>query len=246
VSAKPRFSLIVPAHNEEQYLPRLLDTVEIARDDYQHGPDSIELIVADNRSTDATADIARDRGCRVVSVSERRISTVRNAGAAVASGTMLSFVDADIRIHPDTFNAIDRALATGRIIAGATGVHLERSSLGIALTYALLVPWVIVLRMDTGLVFCARDDFEAIGGYDERRYFGEDVQLLWDLKKLGWRRRQRLTRLRPVKAIASMRKFDQHGDWHYFRLIARLLPMMLTSPEKTNRLARDYWYGDDR
>jgi glycosyltransferase involved in cell wall biosynthesis len=246
VSEELRFSLIVPARNEEQYLPRLLDTVEIAREAYRAGPDSIELIVADNSSTDATADIARSRGCRVVSVSERRISTVRNGGAAVASGSMLSFVDADIRIHPDTFNAIDRALATGGIIAGATGVRLERSSLGIALTWALMMPWVIMLRMDTGLVFCAREDFELIGGYDERRYFGEDVQLLWDLKKLGWQRRQRLTRLRPVKAIASMRKFDQHGDWHYFRLIARLLPMMLTSPERTNDLARDYWYGDDR
>ncbi len=182
----------------------------------------------------------------MVEVPERRIATVRNRGAAAAAGSLLTFVDADMRIHPDTFNAIDRAMTSGRVVAGATGVTLERWSLGIALTYALLVPWVILLRMDTGVVFCNHSDFDSIGGYDERRLFGEDVQLLWDLKQVGRERRQRLTRLRPVKALASTRKFDQHGDWHYFPLIFRLLPLMLGSPSATNDLVQRYWYGDGR
>jgi glycosyltransferase involved in cell wall biosynthesis len=206
----------------------------------------VEVVVADNASTDSTSEIAHSRGCRVVDVQERRIATVRNRGAAAARGSWLAFIDADMRIHPETFNAIEQAMASGKVVAGATGVKMERWSLGIALTYALLVPWVILLRMDTGVVFCSRSDFDAIGGYDERRLFGEDVQFLWDLKRLGRERRQRLTRLRPVKALASMRKFDQHGDWHYFKLIRQLLPMMLRSPEAANELVRDYWYSDDR
>jgi glycosyltransferase involved in cell wall biosynthesis len=242
----PLLSLIVPAHNEERYLPRLLDTVDRARAAYVRGCDSVEVIVADNVSTDATADVARRRGCRVVTVAERRIATVRNHGAAEARGPVLAFVDADLLIHEQSFNVLDRALGNPHIVAGATGVRLERWSLGIALTYALMVPWVVLLRMDTGLVFCRRDDFVAIGGYDERRYFGEDVQLLWDLKRLGWRRGQRLTRLRSTKATASMRKFDRYGDWHYFTLVLRLLPMMLFSPKASHELAQDYWYRVDR
>ena len=117
----PRFSLIIPAYNEEAYLPHLLDTVNAARQRYAGGADAIEVIVADNTSTDATARVARSWGCRVVHEHRRLIAAVRNHGARAANGQVLVFVDADTRIHPDTFNAIDRTLSTGKVIAGAPG-----------------------------------------------------------------------------------------------------------------------------
>lgn len=238
--------MIIPARNEAKLLPRLLDTIDAARAGYRMGADAVEVVVADNISTDTTAEIAWSRGCRVVEVAERRIASVRNGGAAAAHGRVLAFVDADMRIHPATFNAIDDALATGRWAAGATGVNLERISLGIAVTYAVLIPWVWLLRMDTGVVFCLADDFAAVGGYDERRSYGEDVQLLADLKRLGRRRGQRLARVGRAKAIASTRKFDSFGDWHYFRLIFSLLIPMLRAPATRTELVERYWYSDDR
>jgi glycosyltransferase involved in cell wall biosynthesis len=241
-----RFSLVVPAHNEERLLPRLLESVEVARDRYRGGPQAVEVIVADNASTDVTANIARERGCRVVQVEERRIASVRNGGASIADGEILCFVDADSELHPDTFNAIEGALAGGYVVAGATGVRMERWSVGIAVTYAIFMPLVWFLRMDTGVVFCMKEDFLAIGGYDERRFFAEDVQLLWDLRRLGRRRKQRLTRLRTVKALGSTRKFDIHGDWHYISDLFRLVPKMLWSPKATSDFAEKYWYGKQR
>jgi len=241
-----RISLVIPAHNEERYLPRLLDSVEVARERWRHDPDGFEVIVADNVSTDGTAKIARERGCRVVLVEERRIATVRNGGASIAAGEILCFVDADSEVHPDTFNAIEDSLAAGKIVAGATGVRMERWSPGIAVTYAIFMPMVWLTRMDTGVVFCRREDFEAIGGYDERRFFAEDVQLLWDLRKIGRRRKQRLTRLRTAKALGSTRKFDTHGDWHYLSDLFGLVPKMLFSPRATSDFANKYWYGEQR
>src|SRR4051812_13798536 len=102
----PRFSLVIPARNEEALLPRLLETVEVARNRYRGGAAEVEVIVADNVSTDATASVARERGARVVTVERRIIGAVRNGGAKVATGEILCFVDADHSIHPDTFNAI--------------------------------------------------------------------------------------------------------------------------------------------
>jgi len=241
-----RISLVIPAHNEGRFLPRLLDSVKVAREHYRHGPDSIEVIVADNVSTDDTAAIARDRGCMVVRVEERRIASVRNGGAATAAGDVLCFIDADSEIHPETFDAIEDSLATGRVVAGATGVRMERWSIGIAVTWVLFMPMVWLTRMDTGVVFCRNEDFLEIGGYDERRFFAEDVQLLWDLRRVGRRRKQRLTRLRGVKALGSTRKFDLHGDWHYISDLFRLVPKMLFSPRATNDYAAKYWYGDQR
>ena len=241
-----RFSLVIPAHNEERLLPRLLDSVEVARERWRQGPGAIEVIVADNFSTDCTATVAEERGCRVVRVEERRIASVRNGGAAVAEGEILCFVDADSEVHPETFGAIEDSLATGRVVAGATGVRMERWSLGIAVTWALFMPMVWLTRMDTGVVFCRKDDFVAIGGYDERRFFAEDVQLLWDLRRVGRKRKQRLTRLRTVKALGSTRKFDLHGDWHYFSDLFGLVPKMLWSPRASNEFADKYWYGEQR
>ncbi len=240
----PRLSLVIPAFNEAVLLPRLLDTVDAARGRYRHGPDAIEVIVADNASTDQTSSIGAARGCLVAGVEKRMIGAARNGGAALASTPLLCFVDADMQVHPDTFNAIELALADPRIVGGATGVTMERWSAGIALTYAMLVPFVWLTRMDTGVVFCRREDFALVGGYDEDRHFAEDVDFLWKLTQLGWSRRQRLTRLRPFKAIASTRKFDRHGDWHYFGMMPRLVAGTLRRGASGSRAARRYWYED--
>ncbi len=239
-----RQTLVIPAHNEEALLPRLLETVEIARARYSFGADAIEVVVADNASTDRTAEIAMARGCRVVAVEKRAIAAARNGGAAAAHGSILAFTDADGQIHPDTFNGIERALANNRIVGGATGVTLERWSVALAATYAVLVPLVLVTGMDTGVVFCRRSDFLEIGGYDERRLVAEDVAFLWTLRRLGRSRRQRLTRLRSMKAVASTRKFDRYGDWHYFRDLPGTALAWLRNRNAAGDFIQRYWYND--
>jgi len=239
-----RFSLVIPAYNEQALLPRLLDSVDIARRNFHLGPDAVEVIVADNASTDSTPRIAAERGCTVARVEKRLIGAARNGGAAIARGDFLCFIDADSRVHPQTFNAIEQALTSGRFVGGATGVVLERWSLGLICTFAMMVPMVVLMRMDTGVVFCRRDDFVSIGGYGETRLFAEDVEFLFKLRALGRKRGQILARVTSAKAIASTRKFDKYGEWHYFTQIFRLAFLMLRSPGATTEFARRYWYND--
>lgn len=240
----PRISIVVPAHNESRLLPRLLDTIDAARHHYAAGADQIEVIVADNGSTDDTAAIARARGCVVAPVATRMIAAARNGGAAVATAPILCFVDADMQIHPGTFNAIDAAMQNPRCAGGATGVTMERWSPGIALTYAMILPLVWLTNMDTGVVLMRRADFIAVGGYPEGRHYAEDVALLWKLIRLGRTRGQRMTRLRAFKSIASVRKFDRYGDWHYFWLMPALALGTVRPRFSGSRKARAYWYED--
>lgn len=241
----PRLSLVIPAWNEAGRLPRLLDSVEAARRRWAaagRDPEAIEVIVADNASTDATATVAAARGCRVARVEARLIAAARNGGAALARGELLSFVDADSVLHPDVFLALDAAMQDPRTLGGASGVTMERWSPGIWLTYLMALPMVWLTGFDTGLVFWRRADFEALGGYDEGRAFAEDVDMLWRLRKLGKPRRQALVRLRGVKTVTSTRKFDQHGDWHYFTQMPRIGWHLLRHRGGLPEFARRYWY----
>lgn len=240
------FSLIIPTFNEQDYLPRLLDSVNKARSRYAGGAGSIEIIVVDNGSSDNTVKIARERGCRVANEKRRIIAAVRNTGARLATGQVLAFVDADSIVHPETFNAIEECVSTGKIVAGATGVKMERMSIGIAAAYVIMVPMVWLTGMDTGVVFCSRGDFDKIGGYNEKRLFAEDVNLLWDLKKLGKSNGRKLVRLTTVKTVCSTRKFDEHGEWHYVRMLFRFLLTSLIFRGSMDSFAEKYWYGEQR
>lgn len=241
-----RFSIIIPAYNEERYLPRLLDSIAVAKSNYSGGPDRVEVIVADNDSTDRTAEVATAHGARVVRVEKRRIAAARNGGGRAARGEILCFIDADSAVHPETFEAIDRAMASGRYIWGATGVILERKSFALLVTYCLMMPMVFLTGIDTGVAFCRREDFEAVGGYDESRMYAEDVILPLALRRLGRTKGQKITRLPQVKALGCTRKFDQFGDWHYFWMLGHVFKSLLTWNWHDEKLAQRYWYDSGR
>lgn len=235
-----RMSLIVPAYNEARLLPRLLATVENARERLDGGTDNLDVIVADNGSTDDTGAIARDWGATVVPVAQRSIAAARNAGVRAASGEVVALVDADMQIHPDTLWKLDRASRLPDVIGGATSMTMERWSPGIAVTYWMLRPAVRAIGLEGGVVFFRRADFEVLGGYDQTRRYAEDIAFLWRLRRLGKRRGQRFVLLPDVPAIASTRKFDQLGDWHMLGFPLRYGLAKLTG--RADALVDDYWY----
>lgn len=241
-----KFSVVIPAYNEEEFLPRLLDSIDVARTNYAGRRDQIEVIVADNNSNDRTADVAKEHGAQVAPVAKRCIAAARNGGARTASGEILCFIDADSAVHPQTFNEIERVMSTGRYVAGFTGVTLERKSLGLMVTYCAFMPFVMLTGIDTGVAFCRREDFEAVGGYDETRLYAEDVLLPMALRRLGRKRGQRLTRIPKVKALGCTRKFDQFGEWHYFWMMGHAFKSLVTWNWNDEKLAERYWYNSGR
>ncbi len=235
-----RFSVVIPAFNEQDYLPKLLDSLEQARDLYTGGGDAIEVIVANNQSTDDTESVARDRGCRVVRVDKRSIAAARNGGAKTATGEVLCFMDADFVIHPQSFNVIDAIMSEGNHCGGATGAVLERYSLGLRVTEIVMTALVRLAGVNTGIIFCRTDVFEEVGGYNEVKKYAEDVEFFRAMRKCGTNKGQKTILSTDAPATISTRKFDKHGDWHVFRMFL-WIPFRYGSYEKW---IHAYWYDD--
>jgi glycosyltransferase involved in cell wall biosynthesis len=87
-----KISIVVPAFNEEKLIERSLQSIRDASSIFSR---EHEIIVCDNNSTDRTPELARAKGACVVFEPINQISRARNAGAAVAEGQWLVFVDAD-------------------------------------------------------------------------------------------------------------------------------------------------------
>jgi len=176
-------SFIIPAHNEQAGIGRTLQAIhDAARTVGQ----PYEIIVADDASTDATAEIARRHGATVVPVNHRQIAATRNSGGRAAQGERLFFVDADTTINSGVVAAALRTMDKGAA-GGGTSARFE----GDVPLYAPLLLWWFgwFLRLagiaGGAFMFCTRDAFHAVGGFDERLFGAEDAAMSWALRREG-------------------------------------------------------------
>src|ERR1700687_698667 len=91
-----RLSFVVPAYNEEAYLPACLESILAQTKDLG---DQIEIIVVNNASTDRTREVALGfPGVRVVDEMRKGLTFARQAGFAASSGELIANVDSDSRL----------------------------------------------------------------------------------------------------------------------------------------------------
>jgi glycosyltransferase involved in cell wall biosynthesis len=207
--SEPKLSVIIPAWNEEKWIGRAIDSVKRAAGVYERERGcSAEIIVVDNNSSDRTADIARQHGVRVVHESVNNIGRARNTGARAARGQYIAFCDADNQITENLLVLIHDHLQDQKVAGGGTWIEPERRNLKINFFYFIWGVYVRCSRVGVGMMHCRKADFERIGGFDETIYAAEDVQLAYDLKKLG-----RFNLIKKGWIITSTRKIDQTPLW---------------------------------
>ena len=232
----PKISLIIPAHNESEFLPACLDAAAkaVVRID-----SPVEIIVVLNRCTDDTGEIALRHGCRIVREDAKNLSMIRNAGVAAASGEIIVTCDADSRMHPDSLKQILRRLATGKVVGGGAMVYPERWSLGIVASALAILPYLAFTGVSFGLFWFLKRDFEKIGGFDPRFVSVEDVDFARRLKKHGRESGRSWGTLFSTPLITSCRKFDQFGDWYLFKNPAFVRKVFRGDDRKA---ADQFWY----
>ncbi|MBP1083244.1 MULTISPECIES: glycosyltransferase [Bacillus] len=234
---KVKFSIIIPAHNEEKYIGKCLDSILEAA---KRCEGKVEIIVVLNRCTDKTEKIAKSYNCITIKNNDKNLSKIRNAGAKIARGEILVTIDADTRMTPKMLDKADKYLSSGRYIGGGVSGTFDRRSLGITVSFlSLAIP--VYLKYGTksvGIFWCYRKDFEAINGFNEKIFMGEDIDFALRLEKLGEKRNKRYGTIH-FGMITSSRKFDRYGDW-YLMENPKLREAYLKGTDSA--LAKEYYY----
>lgn len=231
-----RLSFIIPAHNEELELGASMAAIRAAAGSLSH---DYEIIVADDASTDRTAEIAREAGAKLVAIDRRQIAAARNAGARVASGDILFFVDADTHIRAAHASGALAALARG-CVGGGARIAIDREiPLWAKICLNVFCAFYFGCNLGAGaFLFTSRANFDAIGGFDETYFAGEELYFTHALKKLG-----RFVVLRePV--ITSGRKLRMHSSWKILRRSAAIIFGGRSAVMSREKL--DLWYDGKR
>jgi glycosyltransferase involved in cell wall biosynthesis len=229
-------SFIVPAHNEEDLIAA---TIRAIRSSAAAVDPSFEVIVVDDASTDRTAQIAAAEDARVVSVDVRQIAAARNAGAAAAKGDIFVFVDADTIVSVGVVRGVVAAIEAGAVGGGATMKFDEFTPAYAAWPVAAMNWSCRLFHWAPGaFMFCRRDAFDAVAGFDLRFFAAEEVYFSRAL-----RRRGRFVVLRDT-VVTSGRKLRTHSVWEVLWTFVRIGAAGPWALGSRRRL--ELWYGERR
>lgn len=175
-------SVIIPAYNAAHFLPRSLGSV-FAQTLPPH-----EVIVVDDGSTDATAQIAEQLGAKVISRPNGGLAAARNTGIKAASGDWIALLDADDSWSPEKLELQAAAIQPGTVLV-YTGIRFfdDRGTRSIKpgmdpsvalkrLRFQNPIPVTYLVRKDALLNG---------GGYREDVRACEDWEMLVRLSRLG-------------------------------------------------------------
>ena len=238
-------SIILPAFNEAQLLPSTLAAVHAARQAFDSVQWNSEVIVCDNNSTDATSQIAREHGARVVFEAVNMIGRARNAGASVASGDWLVFIDADSQPSIELFAAMIEAILSGRVLAGGSTVRMDTDDLRGRIGTAFWNTASRLRRLMAGsFIFVETAAFRKIGGFSGQFYAAEEIDLTHRLRPLARASNRRIVILSKTPLLTSARKLKLYTPFEIGRLI--LSAAIRPKATLTNKEACHLWYDGRR
>jgi len=180
-----KFSVVVPAYNEEKYIHETLQALR------NQTFKDFEVIVKDGRSRDQTVKIAKKFADKVVSVSDYSAADARNQGARYAKGEILVFMDADTFLLPRALERFNKLMNHEDVV----GVSCRKIPQSRSLLDRLLYEFVNVstfasCKMGLGgahgnCMLIRRRVFERIGGFNSNIIVAEEQDLVRRASKFG-------------------------------------------------------------
>ena len=232
MTKKPFFSIIIPALNEEKYLPLLLD--DLSKQTFQN----FEVIVVDGKSEDKTVELAKNftnmlPKLTMITSKKRHVCTQRNLGAKKATSDILVFSDADNRFPPYFLQGIKYRWESNRVdilscwlkpdftspqndaIATSINAFLELQS-NLKPTYLL-----------ESMFSITKSCFTQIGRFDESISYAEGKSLIQAATNQSYKYKV----VRDPTYTFSFRRFRKYGVLNIASRMAKMELSELLGPE---------------
>lgn len=178
------YSIIIPCYNAERTLPFTLESIINQTNFTPH-----EIILVDNNSSDRSVEIARSFGLKIIMNSVQGAGPTRNAGAKIATGTHLVFMDADVMLPVNWLSQLAECFHDHSWIEGIAGslipLGLKKNLLTKFRRYLLKeksqgqmnLLGATVPVLNSALFSIKRSTFQNLGGFDESYVRMEDSHL---------------------------------------------------------------------
>ncbi len=226
---KTLVSVIIPAHNEEEYILRTIASIR------NQSYTNLEIIVVVNGSTDRTFNIAEKKADIALDFKDGfGPAQARNKGAEVAHGSLYVFVDADTLLSPTIIANIVRSyelLATQSMPAfGACKALPSRRTIPALAFFGFknLIHHLHLYKGVLALFFCDAQLFKNVTGFKPQMRVGEFKDFIRRSIEAGGR----YVFISNGYVVTSIRRFDQEG---YVRTLWFWIRWAFTSPSKKRR-----------
>lgn len=221
-------SVVIPAYNEEKYLPKTLESLQ----NQPHPDFDFEVIVVDSGSTDKTGEVAKKYGARVLRTIKKNPAFARQKGVEQAQGEIIVCVDADTTVPKDHFLAVVSEFKKDPSLVGLTGVI---DGWGGPFWQNFFYKWINTIFFQLNYLLgrpgfqgqsfaFKKSAFLKIGGFKTDIYTGEDFDLGFRMSKIG-----KIKFLARVMGISSLRRIKEglsktvsRGFLSYLRVIWKL------------------------
>lgn len=235
---KPKFSVIIPALNEEKFLPKLLASLTLQTNR------NFEVIVVDGSSKDRTVAVAKKYSSKLPALTVEvslhpSLPLQRNIGARKARGEWFVFVDADSILFPYFIERVDRYIREEKPELFTTWFRPDSEKTADALV-TLLANMTIESSMTIKrpfapgpLTIVAREVFERVGGYDEELTFGEDMDFSRRVVERGYT----LKILRDTLCVWSLRRFRKEGKLKVMQAYAKAVFSVLFTKKAPRQMS---------
>ena len=206
-------SVIIPAFNEERMLGGCLSSLS----ELDWPKQAMEIIVADNGSTDRTREVARAMNATVLKDPDATVAGLRNLGARNANGDILAFVDADCTVEKNWLKAAETYFDDDRTVAWGNPPEIPETATWVQQAWYLLrrksadvetAEWLESMNL-----FVKKEDFLRIGGFNSELVTCEDVDLCYRLSSLGRIVSDRSIRMVHLGEAATLRRFAKKELW---------------------------------
>lgn len=177
----PKISIIIPAHNEENYIRKTLHSIK--NQTYQN----YEVIVVSNGCTDETEEIVKKRASDKIkhfSLPKANVSMARNYGAEQAQGEIFFFLDADTTLEQNALQKINQEFSE-KYSAATTKVNPDDKRLKFRLAMILknFYNSTKLYQGCSGALICRKEDFHKVNGYNSNLIVKEHRKLIIKLKR---------------------------------------------------------------